>query len=75
MPNPFEHLIVDCVGPLTHAKAGHPFLLTVMCTFTTYPAAYPLREIMTRSVLKALAKFVTTFGIPKVLQSGRGSFL
>lgn len=73
LSNPFEHLIVDCVGPLPRSKAGHLYLLTVMCQSTRYPVAYPLRSITTKSVLKALTNFMSTFGIPKVLQSDRGS--
>lgn len=71
--NPFEHLIVDCVGPLPRSKAGHSFLLTVMCQSTRYPAAYPLRSITAKSVLKALVSFMSIFGIPKVIQSDQGS--
>ena len=71
--NPFEHLIVDCVGPLPRSKAGHSFLLTVMCQSTRYPPAYPLRSITAKSVLKALTNFMSTFGIPKVVQSDQGS--
>lgn len=29
--HPFEHLIVNCVGPLPCSKSGSNFLLTVMC--------------------------------------------
>lgn len=36
---PFECLIVDCVGPLSPAKSGCKYLLTVMCQSTRYPAA------------------------------------
>ncbi|XP_039531236.1 uncharacterized protein LOC120481582 [Pimephales promelas] len=38
---PFEHLIIDCVGPLPRSKSGSIYLLTVMCASTRYPAAYP----------------------------------
>ncbi len=69
---PFEHLIIDCVGPLPRSKTGHQYLLTVMCQTTRYPAAYPLRSITTKSVLKALTNFMATFGIPKVIQSDQG---
>uniref|UniRef100_A0AAQ5X4U8 Gypsy retrotransposon integrase-like protein 1 n=1 Tax=Amphiprion ocellaris TaxID=80972 RepID=A0AAQ5X4U8_AMPOC len=37
--NPFEHLIIDCVGPLPKSKSGSQYLLTVMCLVTRYPAA------------------------------------
>lgn len=70
---PFEHLVIDCVGPLPRSKAGSNYLLTVMCQSTRYPAAYPLRSITTRSVVRALTQFISIFGIPKVIQSDQGS--
>lgn len=47
MFNPFEHLIVHCVGPLPQSMAGNSFLLTVICQSTGYPTTYPLRSITT----------------------------
>ncbi|XP_061744139.1 uncharacterized protein LOC133543542 [Nerophis ophidion] len=70
---PFEHLIIDCVGPLPPSKSGCVYLFTIMCQATRYPAAYALRTITTRSILKCLSKFISVFGIPKVIQSDRGS--
>ena len=70
---PFEHLIVDCVGPLPCAKSGAKYLLTVMCQSTRYPAAYPLRTITTKAVVRALSQFMSIFGIPRVCQSDNGS--
>lgn len=70
---PFEHLIIDCVGPLPRSKSGHSYLLTVMCQATRYPAVFPLRTITTKSVVKALTQFISTFGIPKIIQSDQGS--
>ena len=49
---PFEHLIIDCVGPLPRSKAGSVYLLTVMCQTTRYPAAYPLRTITSRAIVQ-----------------------
>ncbi len=40
---PFEHLIIDCIGPLPQSRAGHAYLLTIMCQSTRYPTAYLLR--------------------------------
>ncbi len=73
MEQPFQHLLVDCVGPLPPSKSGSVYLLTVMCQSTRYPAAYPLRSITTRSVVKALSQFISIFGIPKVIQSDQGT--
>ena len=70
---PFEYLVIDCVGPLPVAKSGCKYLLTVMCQATRYPAAFPLRSITTKSVVKAVTQFVSVFGLPKVIQSDRGS--
>ena len=70
---PFEHLIIDCVGPLPPSKTGSIYLLTVMCQTTRYPAVYPLRTITTRSIVKALSQFIFIFGIPQVIQSDQGS--
>lgn len=70
---PFEHLIMDCVGPLQRTRGGNVFLLTLMCVATRYPEAIPLRRITTRSVLKSLLKFFSTFGLPRVIQSDQGS--
>ncbi|XP_067248764.1 uncharacterized protein [Chanodichthys erythropterus] len=71
--NPFEHLVIDCVGPLPRSRAGHHYLFTIMCQTTRYPAAYPLRSITTKSILKALTNFMSIFGIPKIIQSDQGS--
>ena len=70
---PFEHIIIDCVGPLPRSKFGSEYLLTVMCQVTRYPAAYPLRTITAKSVVKALTQFISIFGIPKIVQSDQGS--
>lgn len=70
---PFNHLIVDCVGPLPRSKSGSEYLLTIMCQVTRYPAAFVLRSITAKSVIKALSQFMSVFGIPKIIQSDQGT--
>lgn len=70
---PFEHVVVDCVGPLPKTKTGHQFLLTMMCVATRYPEAVPLRKITSKAVIKALIKFFSTFGLPKIVQTDQGT--
>lgn len=70
---PFENLVIDCVGPLPRSKTGCSYLFTVMCQTTRYPAAYPLRNITTRAVVKGLSQFMSIFGVPKTIQSDQGS--
>ena len=40
---PFSHLIIDCVSSLPETGSGK--LLTVMCSATRFPEAFPLRNI------------------------------
>lgn len=70
---PFEHVVVDCVGPLPKTKTGNQFLLTVMCMATRYPEAIPLRKITSKAVMKVLVKFFSTFGLPKIVQTDQGT--
>lgn len=73
MGEPFEHVIIDCVGPLPKSKSGNLFLLTIMCTATRFPEAIPLRKITASAILKALIKFFATFGLPKIIQTDQGT--
>lgn len=70
---PFESVLVDCIGPLPRTKSGSQYILTIMCTATRFPEAVPLRKITARVVIKALTKFFTTFGLPKTVQTDQGS--
>ncbi|CAL9707779.1 unnamed protein product [Knipowitschia caucasica] len=70
---PFERVLVDCVGPLPRTKSGNKFLVTVMCAATRFPEVFPVRKITTPVVVKALTKFFSVYGLPRVLQSDQGS--
>ena len=73
MSEPFEHVILDCVGPLPRTKAGNQYLLTIMCTLTRFPEVFPLRKITSFVVVKALLVFFSIFGLPKVVQTDQGT--
>ena len=70
---PFSRIMIDCVGPLPKTRSGNQYLLTMMCTSSRFPEAIPLRNIKTSSIVKALIKFFTLFGLPKSIQSDQGS--
>ncbi len=70
---PFERVIVDCVGPLPKTKGGNQYLLTMMCAATCFPEAIPLRKITAPVIIKALVKFFSLFGLPTVIQTDRGT--
>lgn len=42
-----------------------------MCQITRYPAAYLLRSVSTKSIVKALAQFISIFVIPKIIQTDK----
>uniref|UniRef100_A0A3B1J3T9 Gypsy retrotransposon integrase-like protein 1 n=1 Tax=Astyanax mexicanus TaxID=7994 RepID=A0A3B1J3T9_ASTMX len=73
MAEPFERVLIDCVGPLPKSKLGNEFLLTIMCTSTRFPEAIPLRKITAPVILRALVKFFSTFGLPKIIQTDQGT--
>lgn len=54
-------------------KTGNKFLITVMCMSTHFPEVFLVRKIRTLVVVKALTKFFSLFGLPKVVQTDQGS--
>ena len=44
-----------------------------MCASTLFPEAIPLRNIKTKTIVQALTKYFTLFGLPKSIQSDQGS--
>ena len=44
-----------------------------MCASARFPEAIPLRNIKTKTIVKALVKFNTFVGLPKSFQSDQGS--
>ena len=70
---PFSRLIIDCVGPLPLSKQKNRYIFTVLCPFTRFPEAFPLRNIRTKTILKCLFKYFTMFGLCQEIQSDLGS--
>ena len=70
---PFSRIIIDCVGPLPKTKSGCQYLLTIMCASTRIPEAIPLKNIKTKTKVKALVEFFTFVGLPRSVQSDQGS--
>ena len=54
---PFSRITTDCIGPLPKTKSGNEYLLTIMCVSTRFPEAIPLRNIKTKTIVKAFVKF------------------
>lgn len=73
MGEPFERLILDCVGPLPKSREGYQYILSFMCSATRFPEAVPLRNLKAKTVIKELIKFCSYFGLPRVIQTDRGT--
>ena len=41
---PYNRIIIDCVGPLPITKFGNEYLLNIMCASTRFAEAIPLRN-------------------------------
>ena len=70
---PFEKVVVDVVGPLPRTSAGNEYLLTLMCTATRYADAIPMSSCKARKIVPKIVDIFSKFGMPKVIQSDRGS--
>ena len=66
---PFQRIILDCVGPLPETKKRNRYLLTIMCASTRYPIVFPLRNIRAKTIVDNLIKVFTLYGLPKIIQS------
>ncbi|XP_068211743.1 uncharacterized protein [Palaemon carinicauda] len=73
LPEPFDKVILDCVGPLPKSKKQNQYTITIMCSSIRYPDAYPLRNISSKTLIPVLIKFFTQYGITKIIQTDRGS--
>ena len=70
---PFQKLVLDCVGPLPKTSKGNEYLFTIMCPVTRFPEAIPLRSINADKLIESLQKFFSFVGIPKTIQTDQGS--
>ena len=68
----FAHLHVDLTK--MPESNGYCHLLTVIDRFTRWPAAFPLKETTTESIIDALTHgWISSFGVPNAITSDRGS--
>ena len=70
---PFEKVAFDLVGPLPKTSSGHRYILTMMCLYTKYPEAIPLRRVDNETVLEAMMEIFSRHGLPKIILTDQGS--
>ena len=71
LPNgPWEKVALDIKGPLTDGPAK--FLIVLIDYYSKWPEIYEVQKITKESVVNALMKCFTTYGLPKVVVSDNG---
>ena len=70
---PFEKVAFDLAGPLPKTSSGYRYILTMMCLYTKYPEAIPLRRVDNESVLEAMMEVFARHGLPKIILTDQGS--
>ena len=66
------NLLAESLCPLPKTKSGCRYLLTIMCASTRFTEAIPLRNIKTKTIVKALVKVFTFVGLQRSVQSDQG---
>ena len=69
---PFEQISVDIVGPLPTSQSGNRYIVSMIDTFTRYCMLVAVQDVTALSVVKAIDKWMTTFGPPKSILSDNG---
>ena len=70
---PFQKVAFDLVGPLPKSSSGYRYILTMMCLYTKFPAAIPLKRVDNVTVIEAMMEIFSCYGVPKVLLTDQGS--
>ena len=71
---PFERINIDFKGPLP-STTGNRYILTVVDEFSRYPFAFPVRDMVTPTVINCLVQLFSLFGMPGYVHSDRGPSL
>ena len=70
----FQDLHTDLIGPLPETEDGYHYILTAIDRATRYPIAVPLKSTETTEVWQKFQdNWISTFGVPDLLISDRGS--
>ena len=68
----FAHVHADIT--MMPESDGHRYLFTMIDRFSRWPAAFPLKDITTETVINAFTHgWVSSFGVPETVTTDRGS--
>ena len=69
---PYEQISVDIVGPLPTTVSGNRYIVSMIDKFSRYCMLVPTEDVTSLSVIKAIDRWITTFGPPKSILSDNG---
>ena len=69
----FERLAIDIMGPLPITDDGNKFILTMQDDLTKFSYAEPIPNHEAKTIASKISKFITLFGIPKIILSDQGT--
>ena len=70
---PLGRIAMDIVGPLKRSKKGNKYILVLMGYATKWPEAFPLRNILTETIVESLVEVTTRLGVPSELLTDNGT--
>ena len=68
---PFARVHFDLVGPFDESLNGHTYILTLMCPFTQFPFALPVKSKEAEECAKELVTVFSLVGNPDEVVSDR----
>ena len=70
---PFEIISIDVTGRHPTSRRGNEYIVTVMCLFSKWAEAYPVRNHTAPTIAKVLANnWFSRFSLPRRILSDRG---
>jgi hypothetical protein len=72
IPQPFDTVHVDHLGPFVKTKNGNVHILVIIDAFTKFILLHPVRSTKSRYVISSFREFIKLFGTPKRIISDRG---
>ncbi|OMJ14361.1 Pol polyprotein [Smittium culicis] len=64
---------MDFLGPITKSNKGNRYILVAVEALTSYPLAWPTKDLTSETVAEHLLDLIEVFGIPKSLKTDGGS--
>ena len=68
---PWDHIVIDLIGPFLTTEDGYNFILIVVDVLTRFVILRPLRSKSAEEVAMTLLLVFADFGAPKILQCDR----